>query len=195
MVVMSFNYSNFKMGIQMGITRSNLFKVKVIFLIKMSFLISVIETIFNVLHIVFHNSWSDSFYEPYFGFFHNIFFDSISMFVTSWLILTCIFIALNTFGSFIALFNRISKFIFYIAMMFIYLSLGALLSRNSLYDLMIHFLNHYHIKNFIYIIFGFGSKGQLTLGNPLYLMGTLVVTSVLISLFNYVFTRFSQVKR
>lgn len=195
MIVMSFNYSHFKMGMQMGITRSNLFKAKLLFIVKISLVINGIMIIFDVLNLIFHNSWSNSFFYHYFGFFHNTFVDSIAMFITNWLILLCIFMVLNTFGSFVALFNRIGKFIFYIIMAFIYLSLASLLSRDSSYFVIAHFLDHYHIKNFVYIILGFGSKGQLTIANPLYLMGTLLVVTALASLFNYAFTRFSQVKR
>lgn len=193
------NYNRFLFAMQIGVTRTNFFKAKILFVVKMALLVNVINILltYMAIEVVIKLHASTSIYiyiETYFGFFHNMFIDVVFMFITDYLVLLFLMMIVNTFGTFVSLFNQVGKSIFYVIFIFVYISWQILLTKKSFFHAVKEIFSNLHISSLLNLLLGITEKGD-KIGNPIHLIITMIIFTMIVASLNYLFTKLEQVKR
>ena len=189
------NYSRFLFAMQIGVTRTNFWKAKIWFLAKMALLVNIINILVSFIAIKLNAATSIYMYmQTYFGFFHNTFIDVVFMFITDYFVLLFLMMIVNTFGTFVSLFNRVGKSIFYVIFIFVYISWQISLTKESFVNAIKEIFNNLHISSLLYFLLGITEKGDL-IGNPIHLIITMIIFTIIVAGLNYLFTKLEQVKR
>lgn len=191
MLGISFNYHRFQVALQNGVSRKTFWKAKMLFIIKAAFLVNVVNVFLGLLNVMMGHEQTYAYYQLFGKAFSNMFLQSIFMFITDYVVLLFIFIAMNTFGTIASLMNRIGKSIFYSIGVVFYIFFTNLLTQYGSQKIISKFyarINGEAILNFIFGVDRYHSK-------PFALIGVFIILSIIAAGFNLLFTRLEQVKR
>ena len=191
MIGISFNYRRFKLAMQSGVSRKTFWKAKMFFIAKATLIVNVVNVIISFINMKIGPSETYLYYQAYGKAFSNVFVQSISMFITDYVVLLFIFVAMNTFGTMTSLMNKIGKSIFYSIGVVCYMFVTNLLTQYSSQRLISRFYAHINGDAIFNFIFSIDAK----VPRPYALIGFIIILTIIAALFNLLFTKLEQVKR
>ncbi|KOY74973.1 hypothetical protein RZ54_09700 [Apilactobacillus kunkeei] len=191
MVGISFNYGRFKLAMQNGVSRKTFWKAKLLFIAKAALIVNVVNVIISFINMGMGPNETYLYYQAYGKAFSSVFAQSISMFITDYVVLLFIFIVMNTFGTMTSLMNKIGKSIFYSIGVVCYMFLTNLLTQYSSQRIISRFYARINGDAILNFIFSIGVK----VPRPYPLIGFTIVLAIIAALFNLLFTKLEQVKR
>ncbi|UQS85159.1 hypothetical protein MOO46_00720 [Apilactobacillus apisilvae] len=196
LILLSKNYDNFKIAIQNGINRKKFWKMKMWLVLSSSFTLSVFSFVVQIFRFNINDiSSSDWFFYNYSNFFSNNILDTIFMFISELFLAFFIMMLVNTWGSFMSLFNRLWKTIIYVSIIGSFIAFGISLNQTIIYNVFDYlvFSHSNGINNFFHLILGISNNGSNN--NPINLIITLLVCTIILSAINYGVTKLQQVNR
>ncbi|KOY79450.1 hypothetical protein [Apilactobacillus kunkeei] len=191
MIGISFNYRRFKLAMQSGVSRKTFWKSKMLFIAKSTLIVNVVNVVIGFINMKLGPSETYLYYQAYGKAFSNVFAQSISMFITDYVVLLFIFVAMNTFGTMTSLMNKIGKSIFYSIGVVCYMFFTNLLTQYSSQRLISRFYAHINGDAIFNFIFSIDAK----VPRPYPLIGFMIILAIIAALFNLLFTKLEQVKR
>lgn len=196
-ILSSINYSNFNLSVQVGISRNNLWKIKLYVLLFNAFISSLFTFTITIIVYKFKHNMLNSFYiNTYFDFFDNNLLNILFMFITTFITLIFILMVFNTWGSFISLFNRLWKFVIYIGIFGSFIAFIISMNQRIIFDFVYKYLFDTYSGTWQCLRYVTGMNAQNTsANNPIHPIITLIILSIILSIMNYGLTKLQQVNR
>ncbi len=191
MIGISFNYRRFKLAMQNGVSRKDFWKAKMLFIVKAAFIVNVVNIFIGYINIMMGSTETYAYYQFFGKAFSNVFLQFTSMFITDYVTLFFLFIAMNTFGTMASLMNKIGKSIFYSIGIVCYMFLSNLLTQYSSQRAITKLYKSINGESMSIFIFNVRSSHP----KPFILIGLLIILSIIAAGFNLLFTKLEQVKR
>ncbi|TPR24323.1 hypothetical protein DY120_06640 [Apilactobacillus micheneri] len=196
LILLSRNYDTFKIAIQSGINRKKIWKMKIWLILSSAIIVNIFNFIIQMIRFNINDiSSSDWFFNNYYNFFSNNILNIIFMFITEFTLAMFLMMLVNTWGSFMSLFNRMWKTIIYVSIIGLFIAFGISLDQTVIYNIFDYliFSHSNSINNFFHLILGISNDGSNN--NPIILIITLIVFTIILSFVNYSLTKLQQVNR
>lgn len=196
LILLSRNYDTFKIAIQSGINRKKIWKMKMWLILSSAIILNIFNFIIQMIRFNINDiSSSDWFFNNYYNFFSNNILNIIFMFITEFTLAMFLMMLVNTWGSFMSLFNRMWKTIIYVSIIGLFIAFGISLDQTVIYNIFDYliFSHSNSINNFFHLILGISNDGSNN--NPIILIITLIVFTIIFSFVNYSLTKLQQVNR